>query len=111
MAGEFRRSTCDTAKLLGMKTKLPQLWEQQQGYWKVVMEKIPLGKMAHHYWSEFKDEKVVTFLETSAGQHRPYWEGLKKCWMPLPASVMLFPDFRYFYFNDFSSFQTDLFIN
>ena len=94
LAGEFRRSKCDTEKFLGMKSQLPILWNQQQGYWTTIMEKLPIEKMAHSKWSEYNERKIVTFLETTAAQSRPYWEGLKKCWMPLPSTALLYPEFR-----------------
>ena len=71
------------------------MWQQQQQNWAYVIEKLPIEKLAHSKWSEHNERTVVTFLETTAGQQKPEWNGLKKCWMPLPSTALLFPEFRY----------------
>ena len=77
------------------------LWDEQQKYWSEIMEKLPIRKMPHsresehyEYLQQYK-QKVASILETVAGQQREEWNGLKKCWMPLPNMVLTFPDFRY----------------
>ena len=99
LAGEFRRTACDTTKFLALRTKLPQLWTQQQLYWNNILEKLPVEKMAHSKWSEYNGRKVAAFLETTAGQRRAVLDGLRKCWMPLPSTAILFPMFRYLHFD------------
>ena len=96
MAEELRTISCNTATFLGMKLKLIPLWDRQQDIWKDVIEKLPLRKLKHCKQSEYynEDRPVCKLLETHAGQRSSAWGDIQKCFMPLPSTVMLFPEFR-----------------
>ena len=101
LAQIMKHNSCDNDTLMNVKTQMLPLWDEQQQNWLEIMEKLPLRKMPHsrdsehyEYLQQYK-KKVASNLDSVAGQKREVWNGLKKCWMPLPNIVLTFPHFRY----------------
>ena len=71
------------------------MWDEQQKNWIEMMEKLPIRKMPHSDGSDYHGNPVASFLTSREGQRKPEWNGIKKCWMPLPNAALMFPAFRY----------------
>ena len=78
-----------------MKAKMQPLWDRQQQIWTSALENLPIRKFKHSFHSKHAEEKAVRYLDTHNGQKAEVWDGLQKRFMPLPASVLFFPRFRY----------------
>ena len=77
------------------------MWDEQQKNWLEIISKLPLRKMPHSsnsdYYEQLKQykKKVATILDSVEGQALAMWNGIKKCWMPLPNIILAYPMFRY----------------
>ena len=95
MAQVFNHNACTTATYIGVKPKLQSMWDQQNRRWLDMIDLLPIRKMAHSSFSELHGTKVAAFLTSAENRRTPEWHGIKKCWMPLPNVVLVFPPFRY----------------
>ena len=62
--------------------------------WEEIIEKLPTQKYAYSVHSEYFEKKnyPITLLKEPEMED---WYGLKKAWMPLPNTCMVYPMFRY----------------
>ena len=95
MAQLFNRNACNNTIVLSIKPQLQPMWDEQQKNWIEMMEKLPIRKMPHSDGSDYHGNPVASFLTSREGQRKPEWNGIKKCWMPLPNAALMFPAFRY----------------
>ena len=71
-------------------------WEDLLVRWHGIQENIPIHKYCHpSKFSAQYEKKVLWLLETAAGRSSEMYYGLKKSLMPLPATVLAFPHWRY----------------
>lgn len=67
-------------------------WEALRVKWEEIIEKLQFQNYKHSRFSVNHGLRVMSLFEN---QKISEWYGLKKIWMPLPSSSMLFPLFRY----------------
>ena len=71
-------------------------WDDLLVRWHNIQQNIPIHKYCHpSKVSERYEKKVLWLLETAAGRRNEIYYGLKKSLMPLPATVLAFPMWRY----------------